>query len=175
MFKPPLIYGKGANNLDPQFVVDDYVRPWPVSLVNDEFIGDCAQNAGTFNFCLRRMRAARALQKKSVDTASLATNRGQNLWALFDSVQETHSVDYVCSQPNVVGPHYANAAERKFCRLDDRTVWDFCDDVHRTNCFDTESHTLWGDVAAPADGSVVARDAARIPLLSLQGRSKMGL
>ena len=184
IFKPPLSYGNNGsdlpgvshekNNLDPKVVIDDFVgaNKWAQSSGNPHFLVDYDEHPNTndnTNYDRKRRLAAR-------ESSGGPTEK---LWALFESDDLTLSADYVCSQPNVFGPHYANAHERKFCNLDDRTVWPFCDDTHTTNCFDTVSHTLWGNTSPPANssfGSLSVRSAdVRTPLLSLAGRSSLGL
>ncbi|KAK4937494.1 hypothetical protein LTR10_021865 [Elasticomyces elasticus] len=192
IFDPPLTYGNNVsdvplvggipdvsheqNNLDPKIVIDDFVGAgkWPQSSEHPYYLGECEEhfNEPRPEWCATQSRR-RAVQESRGGS-------GEKLWALFDDADDLSlSADYVCSQLNFVGPHYANAHERKFCNLDDRTVWPFCDDTHTTNCFDTESHTLWGDTSPPASGSfgtwAVGTEAIRTPLLSLAGRSTLGL
>ncbi|KIV83769.1 hypothetical protein PV11_05764 [Exophiala sideris] len=182
-FRPPLSYGNTTsdldgvshekNNLDPNIVIDDFVgaNKWPQSSGNPHFVVDYEWHWNWHDFT--------NYKKRSLAAREASGSRHGKLYAVFESDDPTLSADYVCSQRNVFGPHYANAQERKFCNLDDRTVWPFCDDTHTTNCFDMESHTLWGDASAPAGGSVgtfgVGSEAVRTAILSLDGRSTLGL
>ncbi|KAI1612594.1 hypothetical protein EDD36DRAFT_240821 [Exophiala viscosa] len=178
VFKPPLSYGNNAsdapgvshenNSLDPKIVIDDFVGAgkWPQSAKNPHYLVNYKEHKNDND-------------KDNYNKKLAAGGSNKMLYALFDSDDPSFSADYVCSRPNVFGPHYANAWERKFCNLDDRTVWPFCDDTHTTNCFDMESLTLWGSASAPASGSIgtfdVGSAAIRTPLLSLAGRSTLGM
>ncbi|KAK0744364.1 hypothetical protein B0T21DRAFT_357705 [Apiosordaria backusii] len=50
-----------------------------------------------------------------------------------------HSAAKLCSSPTSMGPDFANEAEGLFCRMSDKTLWEFCDGVHITdNCFNVD-------------------------------------
>jgi hypothetical protein len=65
-------------------------------------------------------------------------------WTAFNSSQSTLRTKTVCERPNTVGPHFANIWEGKFCNMNDRSVWDLCNEELTVNCFDVETSTLYG-------------------------------
>lgn len=50
----------------------------------------------------------------------------------------------LCKSDSSAGPDFANAAEKKFYRMSDKTLFDFCDEAAgvRDNCFNLETQKL---------------------------------
>ncbi|KAK5446481.1 hypothetical protein LTS15_009820 [Exophiala xenobiotica] len=96
---------------------------------------------------------------------------------LSNSTKLDDTATVLCRMPNIDGPHWASLYDRKFCKMDDHTLWDLCDENVRSNCFDIESQQLWGEAAVAAnDSSAVSAlglAAVSSPILNLQYRLGM--
>jgi hypothetical protein len=166
VFNPPLTYdGDRPTYLDPKYVTNHNVKQWITS------------DRGGFT-----KRSAKPIVDRQETDASTANEESepnemhQLWWALSTSTELDMSAEYVCSQPNMAGPHYANLHEGKFCKLDDHTVWDLCGGDIKTNCFDMDSQVLWGESSAISNTTFTTQSlkgTAASPLMSLQYRIDM--
>ena len=131
-FKTPLIYNPeeldydgnkvDQTHLDPKFVLDEHVGVWPRTHKSKS---------------ATRRRNIKSPQSRKRDNATQNTS-----WVASKSSEDLLSVEFVCSQPNVVGPHYANLHDGKFCNMNDRTVWDICSGKVTSGCFDMDNQRL---------------------------------
>lgn len=166
VFKPPLTYdGDQPTYLDPKYVTNDNVKQWAL----------------TDTTLARRRTATPVLDRRETDASTADEESEPNemhqlWWALSTSTELDMSAEYVCSQPNMAGPHYANLHEGKFCKLDDHTVWDLCGGDIKTNCFDMDSQVLWGESSAMSNATFTTQAlnvTAANPIMSLQYRIDM--
>ena len=96
-------------------------------------------------------------------------------WTLSNSTMLDDTATVLCGMPNIDGPHWASLYDRKFCKMDDHTLWDLCDETIRSNCFDIEAQQLWGEAAVAANdssavGPLALMAAVPSPILNLQYR-----
>ncbi len=178
MFYPPLVYhGPDANNLDEK-TVDNYARPpspvyWPMTekkpkpkekKLPDDLYRSVKQRAS------------------DGDDSAAEAEKGPKFqgmhelwWTLSNSTMLDDTATVLCGMPNIDGPHWASLYDRKFCKMDDHTLWDLCDETIRSNCFDIEAQQLWGEAAVAANdssavGPLALMAAVPSPILNLQYR-----
>ncbi|KAK5190461.1 hypothetical protein LTR99_008865 [Exophiala xenobiotica] len=166
VFNPPLTYdGDNPTYLDPKYVTNHNVKQWITS------------DRGGFT----KRSATPAVDRQETDASTANEESEPNemhqlWWALSTSTELDMSAEYVCSLPNMAGPHYANLHEGKFCKLDDHTVWDLCGGDIKTNCFDMDSQVLWGGSSAMSNTAFTTQSlngTAANPIMSLQYRIDM--
>lgn len=150
IFEPALNYGNQAGNrdkvnfLDPKFVVDSQVGIWPQTKNGP---------GGKFDRCGVPQRRKRSSKKKLFE--------GQ--WVHSHETKPQFSATEVCKMPGLKGPHYANVHEGKFCNVDDRSLWDICNDEITTNCFDIIREELIVEDPAPIDPTTGLMMLAAMP------------
>ncbi|KAJ9499382.1 hypothetical protein H2202_004965 [Exophiala xenobiotica] len=164
MFNPPLIYhGPDANNLD-----EKVVDKWPMT----EKRKKPKKNK---SYLPRKKRASDGDDAAQAEKGPKFHEMHELWWTLSNSTKLDDTATVLCSMPNIDGPHWASLYDRKFCKMDDHTLWDLCDENIRSNCFDIESQQLWGEAAVAANDSsaVSALGLVSSPILNLQYRLGM--
>ncbi|KAM0524383.1 hypothetical protein ACHAPS_005035 [Verticillium nonalfalfae] len=121
----------------------------------------------------RAKSVARVLNGTS--TASDPASASQNLlgpenpfnWLVVDSFAG-NSAAYLCSSNSSRGPDFANAKEKMFCLMSDKTLHPFCADNDKKTadgrpCFDLESQQL-------VRGGIVKRDSPYVAVMDWRFR-----
>jgi hypothetical protein len=165
MFNPPLIYhGPDANNLD-----EKVVDKWPMT--------EKKRKPKKKKLYLPvKQRASDGDDAAEAEKSPKFQEMHELWWTLSNSTKLDDTATVLCSMPNIDGPHWASLYDRKFCKMDDHTLWDLCDENIRSNCFDIESQQLWGEAAVAADDSSAVSAlglAVSSPILNLQYRLGM--
>ncbi|KAJ9616627.1 hypothetical protein H2200_000346 [Cladophialophora chaetospira] len=135
IFNPPLTYDPNATGLNgapadpptyvnPQVVLDEYITSWPQSV--------------TRSYDDRKRRRSRRA------SADAGRDEFQGKFVVSNSEDPGFSAKYACETGNLYGPHFVNSFERKFCKTDDHTVWDFCENNSTSDRFDIDAQILWG-------------------------------
>ncbi|KAK4159051.1 hypothetical protein QBC43DRAFT_362692 [Cladorrhinum sp. PSN259] len=89
-----------------------------------------------------RLHERRQNQNRQVGNStviSLAERLGELL--VFSDGPE-HSAIELCSSKTSLGPDFANNDEGLFCRMSDKTLWPFCNQMHVDYCFDANIQRL---------------------------------
>ena len=87
---------------------------------------------------------------------------------LITSSELTHAAATLCGSATSVGPDFANDVEGLFCRMEDKTLWSFCDGGKVTDdCFDAVSQRL-------VIGGKAARDKRYVKVVSWGAGGKGG-
>ncbi|ETN47190.1 uncharacterized protein HMPREF1541_01381 [Cyphellophora europaea CBS 101466] len=162
IFDPPLNYGNQAgnedeaNHLDPTVVLDSEVGDWPQTRGGPGRIRTCSTPQ-------RRKRARR--------------NSFEGQWVHSLEINPKFSATEICKMSGLRGPHYANVHEGKFCNVEDRSVWDICNEQIKSNCFDLELEELLVQDAVPfnasTDGLLLADRPRPRPVMKLNKRIDM--
>ena len=139
-FDPPLIYNDDNDGKAPTYL-DHAVYPWPMTkkrkpLWKSETEYLCADQPQPCDYVKRDDKANDASEAIPVTHVSR--------WMASKSPLLESSAEFICSQLNLVGPHWANLYESKFCNMVNRSVWDICGGTTTSNCFDMEKQVLWG-------------------------------
>jgi hypothetical protein len=61
---------------------------------------------------------------------------------LVKSTKSVHSASQLCNASKSVGPDFVSLDEKKFCEMNSKTLYDFCDEVTAGDCWDDDSNVL---------------------------------
>ena len=161
-FDPPLIYDPDGLDIAGNLIDATYLNP---RYVLDQRVGEWPESEG------HKRKPRRSALHAPPTTRASSTQEAR--LASFASSHDTLSAEYVCSRTNVAGPNYVNILEGKFCRMDDRTVWDVCIGGSTSNCFDTDKEILYGPRTTTASNDTMGISSAVNILLSMTSTIKM--
>ncbi|KAG5979234.1 hypothetical protein E4U55_005398 [Claviceps digitariae] len=74
---------------------------------------------------------------------------------LIKSHAKSHTATKLCESHSSIGPSFVSYKERKFCHMDPKKLYSFCEDVKTGECWDDVKH----EIVHKAEGGVVKRAA----------------
>ncbi|KAK2029583.1 hypothetical protein LX32DRAFT_718446 [Colletotrichum zoysiae] len=147
IFKPPLEYlpdaitGLGGRDKDPDRAID--TLKWDMNADKDpEPLGK--RSPTSFRISEKRKKVKKR-SGTNLDTSRLIITRA-----------EGHEASLVCNSTSSYGYDVVSLREKTYCDMTVKRLYNLCDSIYKTNCFDVERKVLVGHGGVNARGEVSA-------------------